>query len=48
LPDRTGQAIGAINLSAYATRTTRNELREKYLPELKRIARRISQAPSPV
>ncbi len=29
--DRTGQAVGAINLSAHATRTTRNEMREKFL-----------------
>jgi IclR family pca regulon transcriptional regulator len=43
--DRTGQAVGAINLSAHATRTTRNEMREKFLPELRRIAQRISQAP---
>ena len=28
-------------------RTTRNEMREKFLPELKRIAQRISQAPQP-
>jgi IclR family pca regulon transcriptional regulator len=48
LLDSTGKAVGAIYLSAHATRTTRNELREKYLLELKRIARRISQAPSPV
>ena len=40
--DRTGQAVGAINLSAHATRTTRNEMREKFLPELRRIAQRIS------
>jgi IclR family transcriptional regulator, pca regulon regulatory protein len=46
--DRTGQAIGAINLSAHTTRTTRNEMREKFLPELRRIAQRISQAPPPV
>ena len=43
--DRTGQAVGAINLSAHATRTTRNEMREKFLPELKAIAQRISQTP---
>ena len=43
--DRTGQAVGAINLSAHSTRTTRNEMREKFLPELRRIAQRISQAP---
>ena len=45
--DRTGQAVGAINLSAHTTRTTRNEMREKFLPELKRIALRISQAQQP-
>jgi IclR family transcriptional regulator, pca regulon regulatory protein len=33
--DRTGQAVGAINLSAHTTRTTRNEMREKFLPELR-------------
>ncbi len=42
--DRTGQAVGAINLSTHATRTTRNEMREQFLPELRRIAQRISQA----
>src|SRR6202163_3108368 len=46
--DRTGQAVGAINLSAHTTRTTRNEMREKFLPALKAIARRISQAPRPL
>jgi IclR family pca regulon transcriptional regulator len=43
--DRTHQAVGAINLSAHATRTTRNEMREKFLPELKRIVQQVSQAP---
>ncbi|MGA2292080.1 IclR family transcriptional regulator domain-containing protein [Bradyrhizobium sp.] len=43
--DRTGQAIGAINLSAHSTRTTRNEMREKFLPGLAHIAQRISQTP---
>jgi IclR family pca regulon transcriptional regulator len=46
--DRTGQAVGAINLSAHTTRTTRNEMREKFLPELRRIALRISETPAPV
>ena len=46
--DRTGQAVGAINLSAHSTRTTRNEMREKFLPELRAIAKRISQAPQPI
>ena len=45
--DRSGQAVGAINLSTHSTRTTRNEMRDKFLPELRTIARRISQAPSP-
>jgi IclR family transcriptional regulator, pca regulon regulatory protein len=43
--DAASQAVGAINLSAHSTRTTRNEMREKFLPELRRIAQRISQAP---
>ena len=36
--DRAGQAVGAINLSTHSTRTTRNEMRERFLPELNRIA----------
>ena len=34
--DRSGQAVGAINLSTHSTRTTRNEMRERFLPELNR------------
>jgi IclR family pca regulon transcriptional regulator len=40
--DRAGQAVGAINLSTHSTRTTRNEMRERFLPELNRIANQIS------
>jgi IclR family transcriptional regulator, pca regulon regulatory protein len=40
--DRTGQAVGAINLSTHSTRTTRNEMRERFLPELNRIADQLS------
>jgi len=40
--DRTGQAIGAINLSTHSTRRTRNEMREQFLPELTRIAGQVS------
>ena len=40
--DRSGQAVGAINLSTHSTRTTRNEMREHFLPELNRIAEQIS------
>jgi IclR family pca regulon transcriptional regulator len=40
--DRGGQAVGAINLSTHSTRTTRNEMREQFLPELNRIAEQVS------
>jgi IclR family pca regulon transcriptional regulator len=40
--DRSGQAIGAINLSTHSTRTTRNEMREHFLPELNRITEQTS------
>ena len=42
--DRAGQAVGAINLSTHATRITRNEMRERFLPELKRVAEQLAQA----
>jgi IclR family pca regulon transcriptional regulator len=42
--DRAGQAVGAINLSTHSTRTTRNEMREIFLPELKRIAALVSSS----
>jgi len=41
--DRDGQAVGAINLSSHSTRTTRNEMREVFLPELRKIAAHVSQ-----
>jgi IclR family pca regulon transcriptional regulator len=37
-----GRAVGAINLSAHSARTTRNELRDHYLPRLKATASTIS------
>ena len=40
--DRAGQAVGAINLSTHSTRTTRNEMRERFLPELNRIATQLA------
>src|SRR6201987_814144 len=40
--DRSGQAVGAINLSTHSTRTTRNEMRERFLPELTQIAEQLS------
>jgi len=43
LVKRSGTVVGAINLSAHAGRTTRNEMRDRYLPPLRRAAHRISQ-----
>jgi IclR family pca regulon transcriptional regulator len=40
--DRAGQAVGALNLSTHTTRTTRNEMRERFLPALHSTAEAIS------
>jgi IclR family transcriptional regulator, pca regulon regulatory protein len=40
--DRVGQAVGALNLSTHSTRTTRNEMRERFLPALRATAGQIS------
>jgi IclR family pca regulon transcriptional regulator len=40
--DRHGQAIAALNLSTHASRTTRNEMRDRFLPELRSLAAQIS------
>jgi IclR family pca regulon transcriptional regulator len=40
--DRHGHAIAALNLSANAQRTTRNEMREIFLPALRNVAGRIA------
>jgi len=42
--DRSGQIVGAINLSTHSTRTTRNEMRDTFLPALQQIAERVSQS----
>ncbi|MPZ58010.1 MAG: helix-turn-helix domain-containing protein [Rhizobiales bacterium] len=39
--DRQGQAVAALNLSTHASRTTRNEMRDRFLPELKSLAGQI-------
>ena len=39
--DRSCQAIGAINLSTHSARTTRNEMRDHFLPELKAVAEQV-------
>ncbi|HEY1611682.1 MAG TPA: IclR family transcriptional regulator C-terminal domain-containing protein, partial [Paraburkholderia sp.] len=40
--DRGGQVVAALNLSTHSTRTTRNEMRDRFLPQLRRIAEQIS------
>ena len=40
---RSGANIAAINLSAHANRTTRNEMRERFLPRLREVATEISK-----
>jgi len=42
--DRGGQAVAALNLSTHSTRTTRNELRERFLPTLRVTAEQISSS----
>jgi IclR family transcriptional regulator, pca regulon regulatory protein len=41
--DQGGQAVGAVNLSTHANRTTRNEMRDKFLPALRQIADQVSR-----
>jgi IclR family pca regulon transcriptional regulator len=40
--DRGGKAVAALNVSTHSTRTTRNEMRERFLPGLRSLAERIS------
>ena len=40
--DRNGQTIAALNLSTHSTRTTRNEMRDRFLPRLRAVAAEIS------
>jgi IclR family transcriptional regulator, pca regulon regulatory protein len=40
--DRNRQAVAALNLSTHSTRTTRNEMRERFLPSLRAVAEQIS------
>jgi IclR family pca regulon transcriptional regulator len=41
---RSGVNIAAINLSAHSSRTSRTELRDRFLPQLRGVARQISQS----
>lgn len=40
---RAGECIAAINISAHASRSTRNAMREEFLPRLQRVAAAISE-----
>jgi IclR family pca regulon transcriptional regulator len=40
--DRSNQVVAGLNLSTHATRTTRNEMRDKLLPELRAVAAQIA------
>jgi len=42
--DRNGQAVAALNLSTHSTRTTRNEMRERFLSHLREVAKQISSS----
>jgi len=41
---RGGVNVGAINLSAHSSRTTRNDLRDRFLPKLDAVAQQISRS----
>jgi IclR family pca regulon transcriptional regulator len=40
--DHAGQCVAALNLETHSTRTTRNEMRAHFLPELNAVASRIA------
>jgi IclR family pca regulon transcriptional regulator len=40
---RAGRCVAALNLSAHSNRTTRNEMRERFLPRLRDVAQQISR-----
>ncbi len=40
--DRHNQVVAALNLSTHSTRTTRNEMRDRFLPELRAVAAQIA------
>jgi IclR family transcriptional regulator, pca regulon regulatory protein len=42
IASRDGQCVGAINLSTHSTRTSRDALREIFLPELRAVAAQVS------
>jgi IclR family pca regulon transcriptional regulator len=40
---RSGRCVAALNLSAHSNRTTRNEMRERFLPRLREVAQQIAR-----
>lgn len=42
--DRAGQAVAGLNLSTHSTRTTRSEMRERFLPPLREVAAQIASS----
>jgi IclR family pca regulon transcriptional regulator len=44
LVGRDGHCVAALNVSANSHRTTRNEMRDRYLPALSEAARQISRS----
>ncbi|MEX0853535.1 MAG: IclR family transcriptional regulator C-terminal domain-containing protein [Bauldia sp.] len=42
--NRSGKAVGAVDLAAHAMRTTRNEMRARFLPRLRAVAEEISRS----
>ena len=44
LTTRRNRSIGAVDVSVHASRTTRNEMRDRFLPRLRDIARQLAQS----
>ncbi|MGA7485908.1 MAG: IclR family transcriptional regulator C-terminal domain-containing protein [Xanthobacteraceae bacterium] len=40
--DRQGEIVAGLNLSTHSTRVTRNEMRDRFLPELRAVAAQIA------
>jgi IclR family transcriptional regulator, pca regulon regulatory protein len=40
--DRAGEAVAGLNISTHSTRTTRNEMRDRFLPRLRAVAAQVS------
>jgi IclR family pca regulon transcriptional regulator len=40
--DRHGEVVAGLNLSTHSTRVTRNEMRDRFLPELRAVAVQIA------